>query len=85
MVSTLLPYCDAMFIDNRCRRLLAAASDGAGLDYATEVFSMASQNELLEWLADVESAAGAEHVALVKQIYGDGWLEPYTSLFEELP
>jgi hypothetical protein len=39
-VSTLLPYCDAMFIDNRCRRLLSAATEGAGLNYDTEVFSI---------------------------------------------
>jgi hypothetical protein len=81
-VSTLLPYCDAMFIDNRCHRLLQEATDGARLDYDAAVFSMGSRDELLEWLDEVEASAASDHVALVKHVYGDSWLEPYSSMFE---
>lgn len=81
-VSTLLPYCDAMFVDNRCHRLLAAATAGAGLDYTASAFSLAARDELLAWLEALEASASAEHVALVKEIYGNKWLEPYSAMFE---
>ena len=82
VVSTLLPYCDAMFIDNRCRRLLEAATREAGLEYVGEVFSPSSRDRLLGWLDALESSIPREHGALVESLYGDSWLLPYTSILE---
>jgi ribosomal protein S18 acetylase RimI-like enzyme len=81
-VSTLLPYCDAMFIDNRCHRLLKAATEGAGLVYDASVFSLARRDELVAWLDELEASVSTEHLALVKQVYGDSWLEPYAAMYE---
>jgi hypothetical protein len=71
-----------MFIDNRCHRVLKAATEGAGLVYNSAVFSLAARDELLAWLDELEAAASPDHVALVKEVYGDTWLEPYSSMFE---
>src|SRR5262249_44046364 len=81
-VSTLLPYSDAIFIDNRCDHLLQEAMNGAGLAYDAAVFSMRSRDDLLAWLEELEASASPDHVALVKDVYGKSWLEPYSSMFE---
>jgi hypothetical protein len=75
-VSTLLPYCDAMFIDNRCHRLLERAVDGAKRDFKATLFSTDSRDELLKWLDDLEASATPDHVATVRNVCGPGWLEP---------
>ncbi|ADB50439.1 hypothetical protein [Conexibacter woesei] len=81
-VSTLLPYCDAMLIDNRCHRLLGFATDRAVLDYDAAVFSTDSRDKLLAWLEELEASATPEYLGLVEQVYGASWLEPYSSMFE---
>jgi hypothetical protein len=71
-----------MFIDNTCHRILRKATDSAALDYDAAVFSTRSRDALLEWLSELEASAPPDHVALIKQVYGDSWLEPYSSIFE---
>jgi len=79
-VATLLPYCDAIFIDNRCADLLREATERVPLDYEASVFSTGNREELLDWLDELESAADPEHPALVEEVYGSGWQEPYTTM-----
>jgi hypothetical protein len=81
-VSTVLPYCDAIFIDNRCHRLLASATDSAGLKFETRVFSTASRNDLVEWLDDLENSIDSDHRALVASVYGEAGIKPYSTMFE---
>lgn len=81
-ISSVLPYSDAAFVDDRCRRLLEAARTPAALDYEAAVFSTATRDELLAWLDELEGSVDPAHVELVREVYGDAWLEPYTTIFE---
>ncbi len=77
-IATFLPYCDAMFLDNECAGLLREEPLRAKLArFSTRIFSSKTGDEFLAYLAGLEQEAGAEHAALVAQVYGDDWTEPY--------
>lgn len=73
MISTLLPYCDAMFVDNECRTLLGENPIPGRLGYATRLFSHSNKNEFLDYLDEIEASASPEHIALVDAVYGAGY------------
>jgi hypothetical protein len=50
VVSTYLPYWNALFIDMKCADLLVAADHGLDLGHSAEIFTPASWEELLAWL-----------------------------------
>ncbi len=75
-ISTYLPYADAMFVDNECARLLREEPLRGQLSYQTRIFSVASRDELLDWLDAVEASAPAGHAELVESVYGPSWLAP---------
>jgi hypothetical protein len=83
VISTLLPYCDAMFIDNRARRYLEIAREQVPLDHTTLVFSESSRDDLLQWLDELEASVTPAHRELIEHVYGEGWLEPYTDIFAD--
>lgn len=78
-VSTLLPYCDAMLVDNETRTLLASGPVKRRLGFETLVFSTASLADFRKFLEGVEANASPEHLRLVREVYGE--VSPYTSLF----
>ena len=75
-ISTYLPYVDAMFLDNECARVLREAPLQSRLPYTTRILSIDSQDELLDWLTEIEDQAPPGHLDLVERIYGPGWLKP---------
>lgn len=81
IVSTLLPYCDAMFIDNKCRALLSDIPQAHRLPYSTHIFSLKQGKEFLEYLNNIKDACTPQHIGLVEEVYGPGWKEPYLSIF----
>jgi hypothetical protein len=80
-VSSYLPYCDALFIDNGAAQLLAEADAELGLGHEAKVFSTRTRGELLEWLAELDEAVTEAHLKLVEQVYGPDWLRPYREIF----
>lgn len=81
IVSTLLPYCDALFVDNQCRALLSDIPQTHRLPYSTRIFSPNQGKEFLEYLKDIQDACTPEHMRLVEEVYGPGWKKPYVSIF----
>jgi hypothetical protein len=81
MISALLPYCDAMLLDQECRSLLQEPEVKSRLGFTTSVFSLRNRAEFLEYLDSIEASAGPEHIAKVLEVYGEGWLQPFTSLY----
>jgi hypothetical protein len=81
IVSTLLPYCDALFVDNKCRALLSDIPQTHRLPYNARIFSPIRGKEFLEYLKDIKNACAPEHIRLVEEVYGPGWKEPYLNLF----
>lgn len=80
IVSTLLPYCDAMFVDRTCRSLLLDIPKSHKLPYQCRVFSMANKDEFLQYLREIRASATAEHIALLHTVYGPSVLEAPKSI-----
>ena len=53
MISVLLPYCDAMFIDNECHTYLKEQPLRDAINYGTKVFSQNTKNEFLNYLDEL--------------------------------
>jgi hypothetical protein len=82
IVSTLLPYCDAMFVDNKCRGLLSDIPQTHRLPYSTFIFSPNQGKEFLEYLKGIKDACTPAHIRIVEEVYGTGWKDPYLSIFQ---
>ncbi len=80
-ISTLLPYCDAMFIDNECRAYFDEEPLRSDLTHETRLFSLRNKEAFLEYLDSIKAGMTAEHLQIVDGIYGEGWTEPYTTVF----
>jgi hypothetical protein len=81
VVSTLLPYCDAMFVDNICRSLLNEIPHTHKLPYKCAVFSSKTSSEFLQYLSEIRKSATPEHLELLKDVYGPKVLQPPTSIY----
>jgi hypothetical protein len=81
IVSTLLPYCDAMFIDNKCRALLSDIPQTHRLPYSARIFSPSLGNEFLQYLKEIKEACAPSDIRLVEEVYGPEWKEPYLNIF----
>lgn len=80
VVSTLLPYCDVMFVDNFCRSLLDEIPQTHKLPYKCLVFSSKTSSEFLEYLRGIRNSVTTEHLELVKEVYGPTVLKPPTRI-----
>lgn len=80
IVSTLLPFCDAMFMDNGCRALLQDIPQEFALPFPCRVFSPNTGDEFLRYLGEIRDSATNEHLVLVEQCYGPNPLEPQTGI-----
>jgi hypothetical protein len=83
-ISSFLPYCDAMFLDNECAALLAEEPLKSKLSrFETRIFSSNTSPAFLDYLSTVEADAGAEHETLIDSVYGTDWCVPYRALFRD--
>lgn len=84
MVSTLLPYCDAMFIDREMLELLRHGEIRKKISkYKTRIFSALNKEEFMEYLDSIEKGASKDHLKLISDIYGENWAEPYWTMYEK--
>ena len=81
VVSTLLPYCDAMFIDNVCRSLLNEIPKTHKLPYRCRVFSSKTSNDFLQYLREIRNSSTPEHLEILKEVYGSRVFEPPKSIY----
>ena len=70
MMSTVLPYCDAVLLDRRMRGYLRDEPVRSRLEGMSKAFSVADRRELLAYLDEIEATASAEHLAKVAEVYG---------------
>ena len=82
ILSGVLPYCDAMFIDNECHSYLKEMPLCEAIDYKTAVFSQNSKDQFLEYLNGIEFKAPREHLQKLDEVYGKNWKEPYKMLYK---
>jgi hypothetical protein len=83
IISTLLPYCDAMFIDNEFRAMLSEKPLRDELRYGTKVFSSATGQEFFEYLDDLKASASESQMRAVEEVYGPDWAKPYREIYED--
>ena len=81
VLSTLLPYCDAMFVDNECRALWQDIPRDYKLPYPCALFSHNVGDRFLRYLKDIRDSATSEHLKIVEEIYGPDPLKPPQSIY----
>jgi hypothetical protein len=74
-VAHLVPYCDAMFMDNRCRSLLLDVPKDLRPPETPKVFSLNIKAQFLDYLRSIRNGITAEHVAAIREVYGDDHLK----------
>jgi len=84
MVSTILPYCDAIFIDREMYGLLdhPEVKKEVKSRYETNIFSAANKEEFLTYLNAIEKGASKEHLEKVKEVYGTDWPRPFLEMYQ---
>lgn len=82
MVSTLLPYCDAMFVDKEVHTLLHEGDIRQRLGVNTRVFSPSDFEGFFAFLDQIRAGASAEHLQKVAEVYGEGAGKPFVRVFE---
>ena len=82
-ISTYLPYCDAVFIDDQFAGLLREEPLRSRLAvYQPRIFSNQNRGGFLDWLRRLELDAEPAHIAKVLEVYGEGWLQSFTTVLE---
>lgn len=76
VVSTLLPYCDAMFVDNVCRSLLNEIPQTHKQPYKCRVFSSKTSSDFLQYLIEIRNSTTPKHLRLLEEVYGSKVFEP---------
>ena len=74
-VAHLLPYCDAMFVDNRCRSLFLDIPRDLRPTAMAKLYSLNIKGHFLDYLRSIRDGITAEHVAAVREVHGDEYLE----------
>lgn len=80
LVSMLLPYCDAMFVDNKTRALLQDIPKKFALPYPCRVFSLNSGADFIRYLIEIRDAATPERLKIVEEVYGPNPLRPQSGI-----
>lgn len=81
-ISSYMPYSDAIFIDKECHGLLDDVDVQKRIGCTTRVFSLKNKAEFIKYLDELILNISEEHIALIKQVYGEQWLEPFTSMYD---
>ncbi len=83
MVSVLLPYCDAVFVDREIGGLLSEGGITGKLGCQTKVFSRRSYDDFLAYLREIEHSATDKHIETLRQVYGEDYATPYTTMYDD--
>lgn len=71
IISHLLPYCDAMLIDNETRAILTEAPINLERKFKTRLFSMSKKEEFIEYLYELKRQTPSEINRAVIEVYGE--------------
>lgn len=83
-IASYAPFCDALFIDNECRKFLSNKDTKDKYDISKKVFSRDNKEEFINYLDAIEKSASKAHLNLVKEVYGEDWGKPYVEMFENV-
>jgi hypothetical protein len=80
IISALLPYCDAVFVDNGCRALSCDIPKEYALPYACKVFSPNTGADFIRYLTGIRDSVTPEHLRLVEEVYGPDPMTPESGI-----
>ncbi len=80
-LSTILPYCDAVIVDNQTAGFLKEIPKGV-LNYKSVVFSNAELDKFKDYLRQIKLDLSPAHIDKVNEIYSPESLKPYLTVFE---
>jgi hypothetical protein len=83
-ISAYLPYCDAMFIDNKCAEILKGKPANEKVSEGAKIYSLDTKEEFLKYLGQIETDAPPGHHAKVCEIYGEEWIAPSVEILKPL-
>jgi hypothetical protein len=70
-VAYLLPYCDAMLMDNDCRALLLNIPTALRPAEVARVYSLNSRTEFLDYLRSIRASITPGHADALRDVYGE--------------
>lgn len=70
LLSSYLPYVDAVFIDRECAALLSEEPLATDLSYRARVFSVNTRQQFLDYLVGLERNASPQIAEIAREIYG---------------
>lgn len=80
-ISVYAPYVDAMLVDRACARLLRETPLSDVLPERLDLFGIQDLEAFERWLDAVEAGAPDGHIELVRDVYGDDWIDrSYTTI-----
>ncbi|MBX7186954.1 MAG: hypothetical protein K1Y01_17575 [Vicinamibacteria bacterium] len=75
-LSTLLPFCDAMFVDNEIAGFFSEEPlKSVASKFGAKLFSLRTKGEFLEYLDDLERRIEADVLSTIADVYPPGWLD----------
>ncbi|WP_413288381.1 hypothetical protein [Bdellovibrio sp. HCB337] len=83
MISSILPFCDAIFLERQMAGFLRESPLNQVIDKMPRIFSSSNKNEFFEYLQAIEGDASKEHIMAVEEVYGSEWGKPFTSVLQE--
>jgi hypothetical protein len=82
LVSAFAPYCDALFIDNPFKDIVKQANSLLNLGTYSKFYSANDFKGFFDYLDSIEASAPKDHLDKVKEVYGDDWEQPYTTMYQ---
>ncbi len=82
-IASLLPFCDAMFLDREMTGLLKEQPLRKEVErYGTRIFSKADEESFLAYLSDLGRGCPPAQLAAVEDVYGADYAKPWMGLIE---
>ena len=83
MVASLLPFCDAMFVDKEIDHLLNFPEMKKIIVlYNTKIFSKNQKDEFFNYLDDIEKNIPNDQKQAIKELHGDGYPAPFLEMYQ---
>ncbi len=83
MLSTVLPYCDAILVDNEMYEILSHGQVYKALaKYDAKIFSKNNIHDFFAYLDDIKKQADQRHLEKVAEVYGNGWPRPFWEMYQ---
>lgn len=83
LLSTVLPYVDAIYTDDQFAGLLQEEPVSTRLPSDALVFSNRTRREFLDYLDQLREEIPTVHKGRVTEVYGERWLKPYVGMIAD--